>query len=308
MENMTRLLAAVLRQVPKEDWQTAQFPPTHTVHLAQTCTTIRDAIREARLPAALCLTHHRLSFACERYEIEAVKLVTETKFLDCARYKFAHEKQLIEMLPQMPKLKTLFMHDMCMGLYYQNRAFFLALGHCPGLRSLTLSCNALGTVYWEQDATLLAYRMTQLPLLQYLDLSRNNLGTGSVLRILNACQQCPSLTELRLQFNTVSFNWDQNCDIGSVLTTLDLSGCQVVDDEVLSENDGLHRFFMGCQSLIALNLSNNDLTRTHVNSIVYGLKYMPRLESLDLTDNSLSVRSKRLIRLAWTGDPDSLMM
>lgn len=308
MQNMERYLAEVLRRVPSDVWHAAHLPRTHTVYLVQTCTTVRDAIHEARLPAALCLTHHRLSFACERYEIEAVKLVTEASFLDCSRYKFAHEKQLIEMLTQMPSLKRLDMHDMCMGLHYDNKTFFVALGHCPGLRALTLSCNALGTLYRDADAKRLADTMTQLTRLQYLDVSRNNLGTGSVLRILGACKQCPSLTELRLQVNTVSFDWDSNCDIGSVLTTLDLSDCQVASDEVLREKDGLYRFLMGCQSLVALNLSSNDLTRTHVNAIVYALKYMSMLENFDLTDNALSVQSKRRIRDAWTGDPESLMM
>ena len=308
MQNMTRHLAEALRQVPKEHWQTPHFPQTHTVYLTQTCTTIRDAIREARLPAAICLTHHRLSFACERYEIEAVKLVTEARFLDCTRYKFAHEKQLIEMLSQMPKLKKLDMHGMGMGLYYENRNFFLALGHCPDLRALTLSSNALGLLYVDADAKLLAHQMTQLPQLQYLDLSRNNLCTASVLMILGACKQCPSLTELRLKFNRISFDWQSTCDIGSVLTTLDLSGCQVTDDNPLSESDGLQRFLMASTSLTALNLSNNDLTRTHVTALVNSLKYMTALTSLDVQDSYLSIQSSRRRRCEWKADPEKLIM
>lgn len=304
---MTRSLADVLRKVPNEVWQAPHFPQTHTVYLAQTCTTIRDTIREARMPAALCVTHHRLSFACERYEVESVKLVTEARFLDCAPYKCAHEKQLIEMLPQMPKLKRLDMHNMSMGLYYNNSKFFLALGNCPGLRALTLSCNALGTLYVDIDAKMLAHRMTQLPQLQYLDLRRNNLRTASMLIILGACKQCPSLTELRLGFNSISFDGHSTCDIGSVLTTLDLSGCQMSDDTP-TECDDLQRFLMASTSLTALNLSGNELAHTHVTALVNSLQYMTALTSLDVSDNYLSLTATRRIRSAWKTDRKKLIV
>lgn len=307
MQNMTRLLGEVLR-IPSDVWQAAHLTAVYPIHLMQTCKTVRDAVVESRLPAALCVRKDHISFAARHFNIEAVKLVPNAPVYKHTRYKYAHEAQLIAALEHMPNLTRLDMHDMCMGLYYNNRDFFVALGQCPGLRALTLSCNALGMINKNKDAKLLADMMAQLPELQYLDVSRNNFMTGSVLLILGACKQCPSLTELRLRLNTVSFDWNSNCDIGSVLTTLDLSGCQVADDEISSENDGLHRFLIGCHSLTALNLSDNELTRTHMHAIVDGLQYMTALRSLDVSHNALNIISQRRIRSAWKGDPAKLLV
>lgn len=303
------MLAQVIHRIPPDVWKEARFPGTHTVLLGQTCTALREVVRGARLVAAVRVVPVHFVAATASYDIVALKLEPRAPGEGGADQLFAAETLLISKLPQMSNLARLDINNMMMGIYYASKAFFVTLcAECPGMQVLTLSRNGFGAFPQKEDATCIEYAIRSLSFLRELDLGRNNLNDSDVHRILDSCKHSPSLTELRLAHNDACFDLDTPCDIGSVLRTLDMSSCQVADDDPLHESRGLEQFLKSCTSLTKLDFSDNDLATTHVTTIVNSLACMTALTCLDLSDNGLSVYARRRLRFSWVGLQENLSL
>ena len=151
------------------------------------------------------------------------------------------------------------------------------------LIKLTISYNEIN----EHDIDDITDSLSQIPKLEELDLSCNNLQVTGTLKLLNAIKYSQSFTKLNISNN--SFNDKAADSIATFLShnpqvkELDLSynnlktaGVIVICERI---NNSVH--------LTKLNLSNNNISDAAADNIAAVLSHNKSLEELDLSCNNL---------------------
>ncbi|XP_078664044.1 uncharacterized protein LOC144907112 [Branchiostoma floridae x Branchiostoma belcheri] len=179
---------------------------------------------------------------------------------------------LLQFLPQLPNLQELTLCVSCQGeeeAEHTNQLYWVR--HL--LKSLKLRNWSLDNI------KRLSTQMTvQLPLLEEIDLSRNNIGDEETTSLTKCLSLCENLKKVNISYNKLSDRGDFLPPLPN-LEEIDLSDNAISDEAVPALAQGLG----SCQKLKKVNLSGNTLSDRGDF-----LPPLPNLEEIDLSHNAIS--------------------